>query len=262
MLETILPESLLSYTIFATPWHFVVTCLVLLAAQIVYVVFGFGSGMIAVGSLALIFPEIKDVVVLLLLINLPAEASVVARSWRSVNWRGLVSICLGIAVGIPIGTRILAAGDPTLVLALLGGFLVLVGGLFLALPSRRPVVWPRGSGPPVGLFSGLLTGLFGTGGPPLIVYYHLSGLDKTAFRGQLMAIFLLKTVVRVPAYALAGLITAPRLWSSLAVMPAVLLGTWLGHRIHVRIAEPTFRKLVCLLLGAIGILLLWRSGVV
>ena len=39
-------------------------------------------------------------------------------------------------------------------------------------------------------------------------------------------------------------------------------GSFFDHRIHVRIAEPTFRKLVCLLLGAIGILLLWRSGVV
>ena len=62
---------------------------------------------------------------------------------------------------------------------------------------------------PVGLSSGLLTGLFGTGGPPLVLYYQLSGADKAAFRGNLMAIFLLMTLVRVPSYAGMGLITAP-----------------------------------------------------
>ena len=57
------------------PLQFAVTCAVLVVAQMVYVLFGFGSGLIAVGSLALVFPEIKDVVVLLLLVNLPAELS-------------------------------------------------------------------------------------------------------------------------------------------------------------------------------------------
>ena len=53
-----------------------------------------------------------------------------------------------------------------------------------------------------------------------------------------------------------GLITGDRLWSGLAVLPASLLGAWLGQRIHVRIPEPVFRRLVSGLLGLIGALLL------
>jgi uncharacterized membrane protein YfcA len=247
-------------TIFTSPLQFATTCVVLCVAQIIYVVFGFGSGLIAVGSLALLFPELKDVVVLLLLLNLPAEAGVVAKSWRSVRWRGVASLCAGIAIGIPLGTAVLKGGEPRLVLALLGGFLLLVGIAFTRLRNRRPIRWPLWTGPPVGVLSGLLTGLFGTGGPPLIVYYHLSGLDKTAFRGNLMMIFLLKTIVRVPAYLVAGLVTVPRLWSSLLALPAVVIGIWIGHRIHVRISEDTFRLLVGVLLGLIGLGLLVRTG--
>ncbi len=247
-------------TIFTSPLQFAATCAVLCIAQIVYVTFGFGSGLIAVGTLALLFPELKDVVVLLLFLNLPAEGSVVASSWRTVRWRGIASLGVGIVIGIPLGAALLKHGESTLVLALLGGFLVAAGTAFLALPGRRPIRWPLWSGPPVGVLSGLLTGLFGTGGPPLIIYYHLGGLDKTAFRGNLMTIFLLKTVIRVPAYFIAGLVTIPRLWSSLFTLPAVLLGIWIGHRIHVRLSDDTFRKLVSLLLGAIGILLLLRIG--
>ena len=52
-----------------------------------------------------------------------------------------------------------------------------------------------------------------------------------------MTIFLLMTFVRVPSYVGHGLVTGPRLWSTLVVMPAVLLGAWLGHRLHLQISE-------------------------
>jgi uncharacterized membrane protein YfcA len=74
-----------------------------------------------------------------------------------------------------------------------------------------------------------------------------------------MAIFLLMTAVRVPSYAAFGLITAPRVWSSLAVLPAVLVGAFLGDRVHLRIAEASFRRLVSIALVIIGVVLLARS---
>jgi uncharacterized membrane protein YfcA len=115
---------------------------------------------------------------------------------------------------------------------------------------------PRWSAGPVGMISGLLTGLFGTGGPPLILYYQLRGVDKAAFRGNLMAIFLLMTAVRVPSYVAFGLVTEPRMWSALTVMPAVIAGAVIGNRIHLRIEEATFRRLVSAALLLIGLLLL------
>jgi len=233
---------------------------VLVLAQIVYVAFGFGSGLIAVGILALMFPNLQDVVVLLLLVNLPAEILVVARSWREITWRRTGAIAAGVAVGVPLGTYVLKTGSPGFVLTGLGVFLVAVSGVLLRLRDGLRMAWPRWSGPPVGLAGGILTGLFGTGGPPLIIYYHLAGLDKGAFRGNLMAIFLLQTCLRVPAYAVGGLLTLPRLWSGLFLMPAALAGTWLGQRLHVQLAERTFRRLVAGLLGVIGLLLLLKRN--
>jgi uncharacterized membrane protein YfcA len=250
--------SLLSHTIFTDPVQFALTCLVMVISQVIYVLFGFGSGLTAVGTLALLFPEIKDVVVLLLLVNVPAEISVAWGTRRHLQWRPLLGIGAGVVVGIPLGTRLLSHGDPRIVLVGLGWFLIAVGLVFLRLPQggrHQPPAW---LGPPTGLVSGLLTGLFGTGGPPVIIWYHLSTADKTLFRGHLMTIFLLMTLVRVPAYAIDGLVTPVRLWSALAVLPAVLLGAWLGHRLHVRISDRLFRILVCVLLVLLGAMLLIR----
>ncbi len=246
-------------TIFSTPLEYAATCAILIVAQLVYVLMGFGSGLITVGSLALLFPAIHDVVVLQLLINLPAEVLVVWKGWREVRWRPIAALGVGIGLGIPVGTRILKVGDPSLVLAILGGFLVLVGIVFLRLPAGGRWQPPGWLAAPSGLVSGVLTGLFGTGGPPLIIWYHLSAGNKAAFRSNLMTIFLLMTLVRVPNYVFEGLVTTPRLLSSVAVLPAVLLGAWLGNRLHLRISESRFRLLVSVLLVAIGLMLLLRG---
>jgi uncharacterized membrane protein YfcA len=245
-------------TIFNSWPQFGAACLILVIAEGIYVLFGFGAGLIAVGTLAVLMPEIQDVIVLLLLINLPLELWVVLKARRSITWRGVAAICAGIAVGVPLGTRILQHSEPTAILFMLGAVLVAAGLMFLSLPRGGRVRWPSWVAPPVGLISGILAGLFGTGGPPLILYYQCRGIAKTVFRGNLMAIFLLVTFVRVPTYALSGLITAPRLWSALAVMPAVGLGAWLGNRIHLNVSEASFRRLVSLALVGIGAVLLAR----
>jgi uncharacterized membrane protein YfcA len=245
-------------TVFDTIPQFAAVCLALAVAEAVYVLLGFGAGLIAVGSLALLMPEVRDVVVMLLLVNLPAELYVVGSSWRNVAWRGILVVFAGIAVGIPLGAWLLDRGEPTALLTMLGAVLVVVGGVFLVAPLQRAAPVPSWLSLPVGVVSGVLTGLFGTGGPPLIFYYHLKGVDKTTFRSSLMAIFLLMTFVRMPSYAAFGLVTGPRMWSALAVIPAVLLGAWIGYRIHLRIEEAAFRRLVSAALVLIGVLLLVR----
>lgn len=246
-------------TIFSSLPQFLAVCAALALAEAIYVLLGFGAGLIAVGTLALVVPNLQDVVVLLLLVNLPAELYVVLASRRHVSWRGVLLVFVGIAAGIPIGTWLLSVADLSALLTILGLLLVVVGSAFLLTPDRGPQRMPAWTTPPVGLLSGLLTGLFGTGGPPLIFYYQLRGIDKAAFRGTLMAIFLLMTAIRVPSYAAFGLITMPRLWSSAAVFPAVLAGAWIGNRIHLRVDETSFRRMVSIALIVIGLVLLARS---
>lgn len=243
-------------TVFDSAPAFLLACGVLTLAQVVYVLLGFGAGLVAVGLLAFVLPGLEDAVVLLALVNLPAEVAVVAGARKEVSWRGLPLILLGVAVGVPAGAWMLARLEAGLLLAALGALLVVLGSAFLLSPPKRAVAAPPWVGVPVGLASGLLTGLFGTGGPPLVLWFQLRGLPKAAFRGSLMTLFLVMTLVRLPSYVAAGLITAPRLLSALCVLPAVLLGAVLGHRIHLAIEELAFRRLVSAALVAIGLLLL------
>jgi uncharacterized membrane protein YfcA len=251
--------DLLFPTIYDTPLQLLTAAVVVFVAQVVYVVFGFGSGLIAVGTLALVFHDMQDVVVLLLLVNLPAELTIVVRSWREITWRRSGLILAGVLVGIPLGTYVLQAGSPAIILTGLGSFLLVVGAVFLFFPKETHVRWPAWTAPPLGLISGSLAGLFGTPGPPLIVYFHLTGLGKSAFRGSLMALFLAMTFLRLPSYVISGLVTPARLWSGLMLLPVAAAGGWMGHHLHLQVSEGTFRRLVSGLVAAIGLLLIVRQ---
>jgi hypothetical protein len=251
-------QQLLARSMFPTLPAYLASALVLLVAEAVYVLFGFGAGLIAVGSLAMLLEHVTDPVVLLLLVNLPPEAYVVRRNWRHIAWRGALLICVGIAAGVPLGTLLLKYGSTRVVLLVLGCFLIAAGLAFLVLPPGRRVQWPGWSSPAVGLVSGVLAGMLGTGGPPLILYYRLAGVDKATFRGNLMAIFLVITLVRLPTYALTGFITPERLVSAALVFPAVLGGAAIGNYVHLTIRELTFQRLVAVALVLLGVLLLLR----
>lgn len=246
-------------TIFTSSGQFVATCFLLLVAEAIYVLFGFGSGLIAIGTLAAIFPELSDAVVLILLVNILPEIWVISGTWRRIRWRGVFLICVGIAIGVPIGTWLLRSTNAVILLTVLGFFLVLAGTGFLTLRRARQVAWPTPLVPIIGTLSGVLSGLFGTGGPPLILFYRLAGVDKGTFRGNMMAIFFVVTVTRLISYGASGLLTAPRLWSAAALLPAVLAGTWLGSRVELKLSEPTFQRLVAIALLIMGLLLVGRG---
>ncbi len=245
-------------TIFASPWQLLAAFLIVIAIEIVYLLLGFGAGLVALGALAVLPTDFRDLAMVLLLVNLPAELWVVATSWRKVAWRGVGLIMAGIGTGIPVGAWLLRQGDTTVLMATFGAMLILSGAALGLAPLGGRIDWPRWAAAPVGVLSGLLAGLFGAGSPPLVIYYQLSDVNKAAFRGTLMAIFLLMTVVRAPVFTWMGLITIGHLWSSLLLLPAALVGAWIGNRLHIRVTEETFRHLVALALVALGLVLfLW-----
>ncbi len=73
--------------------------------------------------------------------------------------------------------------------------------------------------------------------------------------GELLLVALIVAAAQA-VYVLLGLIAAAHLVSALLLLPAVALGAWLGHRVHLGLAESGFRRPVSAALLLIGLLLL------
>ncbi len=251
--------DLLPLTIFPTVSALLLTAAVMLLAQGVYSLYGFGSGLIAVSLGALFLPDLTTLVPLLLLVNLPTEAWVSWRDRRAISFRQAGWLLGGMLVGLPVGTWLLsAAGDQPWAITALGVVVVLFSAWLLwdatraVIPSRQ---LPGPLGGVAGLAAGAIGAMFGTGGPPVILWFQLQGLDKASFRATLLGLFLVMSIGRVPSYALAGLLTTEVMISALVILPAGLLGLWLGQRLHLSIPERRFRQGVAVVLGVLGVML-------
>ena len=251
-------DFIAAHTVFATPVEVLAALGVLLLSSVVYTLFGFGSGLISVGLLALFLP-VQDVVVLILLFNIPIELWVLAHSYRQLPWRRIVILIIAMTPLVPVGSYLLQVVEPMHLILALGAVLVVAGGLFLATPQRAAVAPNAAVEVGVGAVSGLLTGMLGTGGPPVILYFELAKLDKTAFRGALLAIFFAMSLVRIGAYALDDLITSPRLMSGALLIPAVIVGIAIGARLHVGISQRVFRRFVSIGFVVLGAMWFVRS---
>jgi uncharacterized membrane protein YfcA len=96
--------------------------------------------------------------------------------------------------------------------------------------------------------------MFGTGGPPYVIYLSHRLHDKTQLRGTLSGLFMLEGAMRIIVFLFMGLLTQPdMLVSILLAIPVMAAGLWLGHRVHMGISRPQQ-------LAIIGVLLIISGG--
>jgi hypothetical protein len=118
----------------------------------------------------------------------------------------------------------------------------------------------RAWGAPIGLAGGVFSALFGTGGVLFAVYNAGRIREKDALRATNAAMIMLSSLVRLVLFGAAGLLTQEGLLATaLALLPAMVAGSWLGNRLHAAVPAAMVVKAVYALLVLAGLILLARS---
>jgi len=111
-----------------------------------------------------------------------------------------------------------------------------------------------------GLAGGIVSALFGSGGPPYVIYLSQRGLSKEQFRATLGLTILTSISLRVIAFLITGLLLDPKVWmTALAVVPAALLGIWIARKVYLKISRELLMRAVALLLLGSGSSLILRA---
>jgi uncharacterized membrane protein YfcA len=231
---------------------------ILFFAYFVRGISGFGSGLIAVPLLALSHP-LTLVVPFILLTDLTASVILGRVARRAVRWDEILPILPGAVVGVVLGVTLLISLDRQKLLLGLG-LIVLFFALrnLLGWAGSRPV--SRAWALPASLVGGTVSALFGTGGPPYVIYLSHRLHDKSAIRATFSALFMLEGGLRVLVFAATGLLREPRLFVAYALaLPVMAAGLWAGSRVHVGLSNQGMMRLIGLLLLASGTSLLWKA---
>jgi uncharacterized membrane protein YfcA len=229
---------------------------IVLVAYFIRGITGFGSGLISVPLLALILP-LQTVVPLVLVLDFSAALIMSRGARRLVQWPEIYPLIPTTLLGILLGVSLLVSlpREP-----LLTGLAIFVIGFALRylfnlhgerLISKR---WAL----PTGLAGGLIGALFGTGGPPYVIYLTHRLADKSLLRATLSGLFLLDGSFRILTFLLTGLLGSQLLAPLGLLAPVMAVGLYAGHRVHVGISNRQMLTLIGLLLLLSGLSLLLK----
>ena len=237
----------------------------ILSSIIVFVAFlvrglaGFGGGLIMV-PLFLLYLDITLVVPASVFLNLLASILVLStfQTLKFVRKDLLPLMIAGAIIGVVGGTWVLSSigGE---VLGKLAGLLIAGYAVrMLHKNGKESAKPPRFVGLIAGFFGGFLNGMFGTGGPPIVMYLNRCARDKQAFRATATFYFLSVGIWQLMTSAFAGVADWEAIRFALYMLPAFAVGSVAGSFLHTRVAQKPFERIVALLLLSMGILLVVR----
>ncbi len=221
---------------------------------------GFGFPTLGTPLLALIV-DVKTAFLVLIVPNIVMDGVQFLRGGarRATARRLLPLVALG-AVGMVLGTHLLASLASSTVMLILGGFILTFVVLNLThLSPRLPPRWEPWASPVVGFVAGVVGGITNVPGTPLVLYFYALGLAKREFVSAVAFCFVLYKLVQLGAVTWYGLMSGPLLIWSLVLTAVALIGFALGLRVQDRLEPRTFNRAVLVFLAALGAWLVIRN---
>jgi hypothetical protein len=205
------------------------------------------------------FLPLQFVVPFVLVLDFSASIALGGKGRQHINWQELKPLLPFGAIGVFIGVSMLIHMPREPLLVSLGIF-VLIFGLrtLLNIHGEKPI--SRWWAIPTGLTGGTVGALFGTGGPPYIIYLSHRLKDKAELRATFSGLFTFEGGLRLISFLATGLLLQQGMLTALlAALPVMALGLYLGHRVHLGISNPQMLRLVGLLLVGSSLSLIWKA---
>lgn len=220
---------------------------------------GFGSGLVSMSLLSIIWPVAFTTTVLNPL-GLALSLSLAWQNRKAVSFKAVRVLILGLPIGIYLGLRVLNVfSEAHLKLLLAIALLVAVGNTLWMKPQddESQELEVQRTHPVFGAISGVFSGLCGASlsasGPPVLVYASFARWPKESYRANLSIFFAVTSFLSCIGLALSGLLTTESLKITAWLIPVSLLGSVTGYRLGSLVPQLHFTRLTLALLTLIAL---------
>lgn len=237
---------------------------VILLAGVVQTVTGFGFALVAAPLLTFVLTP-KEAVLTVLFIGILVKGYAVGQTWREGQFsRIMIVFAASMAGALPGALALRAVSDAGLKVFI--GLALLAATLAIYADVRVRIRRHGLAQTLVGFVSGFLATTTSISGPPVVLYMINEGEDKAVMRANLARYFFLGNAAALVIAGFTGtMLTAELVWYSVASLPAIVLGWWLGEKIFLRIDAVLFRRIALAVISVSGLVTLgaglWRMVV-
>lgn len=203
------------------------------------------------------------------LLGILAGIYVFVTQWRKVNWKELRKVVLIMAVGIFLGfflKRLLTGYDGILYKAL-GVFVIVLAiqGYWKSVHKKDEKETEEVSGKKENIksialliSSGVVHGMFVSGGPLLIGYLSRTIKEKTSFRATISTIWIILNTIILIQDINTGMWTRELVVTEFICIPFMIAGMVIGSVLVKRMSQEVFMKLTYILLFVSGVSLMFK----
>lgn len=223
-------------------------------ASLIQSLTGFGFALVAVSLLPL-FMDLQPAISLVIAVGLIGNVVLWWYYRDSFEWSRIVHLMGAALITIPLGVVGLRYVPEELALQGLGLMVVIYvvySGLQLSLPELTSRPWAYA----FGAASGVLTGAFNIGGPPIVIYADCNQWSPQEFKGNLPGVFCVMSSVAIATHFWQGDFDADLITQIGYTTPFFIAGLGLGLWLSRYIDAALFRQVVLVILGALGLKLL------
>ncbi len=236
---------------------FILVPAIFLTAGLMQGLTGFGCALIAMPLLAYVI-DIKIAVPVCTLCGIFINLNMTYKLRKSLDRNKIMPLIIGSVPGSVFGTMVLKEVNGDYIRLFLG---ILIAGFasysLLAKPIKLNISdrW--------GYLSGFMTGAIAAavsaGGPPTIIYSSLRDWDKDSFKATLVSFFMAAGVMAAVGHLLGGLTTLYVFNLFLASTLPIILGTYIGGKLSLKISEQLYKRMVMILLVFMGMMLIFQN---
>jgi uncharacterized membrane protein YfcA len=237
-----------------------VALIAVLAASTVSSIAGFAFSAVCGAMLFHLMDSPVAAVQTMIVCSIAIQMFSVVALWRTIDWRSLPIFLAGGVLGMPAGVYLLLHLHTAVYRDLIGGLLIVYGGYLLLARPLPPLRTGPFADACAGFLGGLTGGLAGFPGAFVTIWCGLKGWDKTRQRGVYPPFILAMqplTLIAIHLMRPSSAATPQLDWTTLAFVPAALLGAWFGLRIFKRLSDRQFGFAVnaLIIVSGIGLIL-------
>ncbi len=237
-----------------TPGEFALASLIVMAGAFVRGVTGFGAGLVMVPLISLLWGPV-EALALMFGLSLFNSTQLLPGAIRNAEIPLVVPIMIAAAVLTPAGVYLHVSLNAELVKKIIAALVLLATIISL---SGWTYKGPSGLLPSTtaGALMGLINGIAGVGGPPLVLYLMSLPAKAIEHRANITLSMTITTYVALFSMYQAG-VFSQRILTHIAMMliPS-MIGVWLGSKVFRLIPAKAFRVLVLWFLVAVSVAIL------
>ena len=203
---------------------------------------GFGFSATCISGFSFILPAI-EIVPIILILEVMISIFMIPYVWSKIDWKFVIKILTGIAIGSPIGLYLLKylSADTT---HLSVCFIIIFFSILLMQGYSNQKLDNNYAKIITGFVSGTLNGLTTLGGMPVALFLLITSIQPSIIRGSLAALFFITDIYAFILSFFAGIVDEVTIFRTLPLIIILPLGVYIGDKFFSKSKEETYRKVV------------------